>query len=151
MKRGPRVLAGLVLVFLVLAGAAYAVRARRGITSARTARTAHTSADGAPHAPEGVRIRVQVINTTRARGLARRATRVLRDHGFDVVEMSTGGPVRDTTLVLDRSGHPAWAATVAGVLGPAARSESQPDSSRYLDITVLLGSLWRAPAQPLYP
>ena len=148
MKRGPRVLAGLVLVFLVLAGAAYAVRARRGITSARTA---HTSADGAPHAPEGVRIRVQVINTTRARGLARRATRVLRDHGFDVVEMSTGGPVRDTTLVLDRSGHPAWAATVTRVLGPAARSESQPDSSRYLDITVLLGSLWRAPAQPLDP
>ena len=148
MKRGPRVLVGLVLVFLVLAGAAYAVRARRGLTSARTA---HTSADGAPHAPEGVRIRVQVINTTRARGLARRATRVLRDHGFDVVEMSTGGPVRDTTLVLDRSGHPAWAATVAGVLGPAARSESQPDSSRYLDITGLLGSLWRAPAHPLYP
>jgi len=87
----------------------------------------------------------------RTRGLARRATRVLRDQGFDVVEMSTGGPVRDTTLVLDRSGHPAWAATVAKLLGPAARSETRPDSSHYLDVTVLLGSTWRAPAEPLNP
>ena len=148
MKRGPLVLVGVSLVFLVLAGATYAVRARRGTAGALTR---HTSADGALRAPAGVRIRVQVINTTRTRGLARRATRVLRDQGFDVVEMSTGGPARDTTLVLDRSGHPAWAATVTRLLGPAARRESQPDSSHYLDITVLLGSLWRAPAEPLDP
>jgi hypothetical protein len=146
MKRGPIVLAG-VLVFVVLVGATWAIRARRGTTGVPVAH----APDATVHAPSGVRIRVQVINTTRTRGLARRATRVLRDQGFDVVEMSTGSPLRDTTLVLDRSGHPAWAASVAKLLGPAARSETRPDSSHYLDITVLLGSTWRAPAEPLDP
>ena len=146
MKRGPLLLAGL-LVFLVLAGGAWAVRARRGVFAPTT--TQH--ADSSLRAPAGVRVRVQVINTTRTRALARRATRVLRDQGYDVVEMGTGSPALDTTLVLDRSGHPAWAASVARLLGPAARSEARPDSSHYLDVTVLLGRTWRAPAEPLDP
>ena len=146
MKRGPLALVGL-LMFLVVAGGAYAVRARRGVSSGATT----LAPDYTVRAPAGVRVRVQVINTTRTRGLARRAARVLRDQGFDVVQMSTGGPVRDTTLVLDRSGHPAWATAVARLLGPAARSETRPDSSHYLDVTVLLGSAWRAPAKPLNP
>ena len=146
MKRG-RLLLVLVLAFLVLAGGTFAVRARRGMSRV----VAPRATDATIHAPAGVRVRVQVINTTRTRGLARRATRVLRDRGFDVVEMGTGSPLRDTTLVLDRSGHPAWAATIATLLGPAARSEGRPDSSHYLDVTVLLGSTWRAPAEPLHP
>jgi hypothetical protein len=146
MKRGP-VLLIVGLTFVVLGGGVYAMRALRGGTSAPPS-PVHADL---PRAPTGVRVRVQVINTTRTRGLARRATRVLRDQGFDVVEMTTAGPSRDTTLVLDRSGHPAWAASVAKVLGPAARSEAQLDSSRYLDITVLLGTLWRAPAEPFNP
>jgi hypothetical protein len=146
MKRGPLLLVGL-LGSLVLAGGAYAVRARRGISAA----AGRQVLDSTFRAPAGVRIRVQVINTTRTRGLARRATRILRDQGFDVVEMSTGSPALDTTLVLDRSGHPAWAANVATLLGPDARSEARPDSSHYVDVTVLLGGTWRAPAEPLYP
>jgi uncharacterized membrane protein len=140
------------LVFLVLAAAAYVIHARRR-TLAGAARPTVTTLFGGeelPRAPEGVRIRVQVLNTTKTRGLARRATRLLRDRGFDVVEMGTTGPLRDTTLVLDRSGHAEWAATVAKVLGPA-RAEARTDSSRYLDVTVLLGSSWRAPAEPLDP
>ena len=101
-------------------------------------------------APEGVRIRVQVLNATRVRGLARRATLHLRDRGFDVVEVGTTQPSRDSTLVLDRSNHPEWAALVAKALG-AARVESRPDTSRYLDVTVLLGGSWRPPAEPFYP
>ena len=146
MKRG-RLLLVLMLAFLVLAGGTFAIRARRG----KLRGVAPRVTDATIHAPAGVRVRVQVINTTRRRGLARRATRVLRDRGFDVVEMGTGSPLRDTTLVLDRSGHPAWAATIATLLGPAARSEARPDSSHYLDVTVLLGSTWRAPAEPLHP
>ena len=147
MKRGPLLLLGGLLLFLVLAGATWAVRARRGVPDAPPAagRSPRSST------PAGVRIRVQVINTTRTRGLARRATRVLRDQGFDVVEVGTGGPLLDTTLVLDRSGHPAWAGAVAKVLGPAARTEARPDSSRYLDVTVLLGRSWRPLAEPLDP
>ncbi len=147
MKRRS-LLAILGLTFVVLAGAVYAVRARHGGLRVLPVPVMHADL---PRAPAGTRVRVQVVNTTRTRGLARRATRVLRDQGFDVVEMTSAGPPRDSTLVLDRSGHPAWATSVARLLGPAARAESRPDSSRYLDITVLLGAAWRAPAEPFDP
>jgi hypothetical protein len=101
-------------------------------------------------APEGARVRVQVLNATPVRGLARRAALHLRDRGFDVLETGTSSEQLDSTLVLDRSGHPDWARRVADALG-GARIESRPDSSRYLDVTVLLGRTWRAPAQPFYP
>ena len=101
-------------------------------------------------AESDVRVRVQVLNATKTRGLARRAMLYLRDQGFDVVEVGTTSPARDTTIVIDRSGHPEWARNVATSLG-MARIETHPDSSRYLDVTVLIGSSWRPPAQPLYP
>jgi hypothetical protein len=96
------------------------------------------------------RVRVEVLNATAVRGLARRATQLLRDQGFDVLEVGTAGRQMDSTLVLDRSGHPEWARRVADALG-GARVESRPDSSRYLDVTVLLGRSWRAPSEPFYP
>jgi hypothetical protein len=102
------------------------------------------------YAPKGVRIKVEVVNATRTRGLGRRATLFLRDAGFDVVRVTTDTARRDTTLVLDRSGHPDWATLVAKALG-GARMQSRPDSSRYLDVTVLLGASWRPPAEPFYP
>ena len=101
-------------------------------------------------APAGVRIRVQVLNATRTRGLARRATLVLRDRGFDVVETGNADALQDSTIVLDRSGHPDWAARVGRAMG-GARTEARPDSSRYLDATVLIGRTWRPPAEPFYP
>ena len=101
-------------------------------------------------APAGVRIRVEVLNATRVRGLARRATMHLRDRGFDVVSVGTSREARDSTLVLDRSGHPDWAALVGRALG-GARVEAAPDSSRYLDVTVLVGATWRPPSEPFYP
>ncbi|MBA3889309.1 MAG: LytR C-terminal domain-containing protein [Gemmatimonadaceae bacterium] len=101
-------------------------------------------------APDSVRIRVQVLNATRTRGLARRAMFVLRDRGFDVVDMGTAGEQRDSTLVIDVAGQPEWAARVANVFG-GARVESRPDTSRYLDVTVLIGASWRPPAEPFYP
>ena len=96
------------------------------------------------------RIRVQVLNATTTRGLARRVTMLLRDRGFDVVEMGTAPAPLDSTTVLDRSGHPDWARLVAEALG-GARVESRPDSSRYLDVTVLVGRSFRPPAEPFYP
>lgn len=141
---------------VILGGAAVAVAiaavaAWQRRAPAEPARRADGTAvlDGV-QAPAGVRIRVQVLNTTRTRGLARRATLALRDRGFDVVEIGTQGPLRDTTLVLDRSGHPEWARLVAEALG-GGRVETRPDSSRYLDVTVLLGASWRPPAEPFYP
>jgi hypothetical protein len=95
---------------------------------------------------------VQVLNATATRGLARRAMRQLRDAGFDVVEIGTvpSADRRDTTLVLARSGHEEWAQLVAELLG-GARVDTRPDSSRYLDVTVLLGATYRPPPETLYP
>ena len=146
MKRGRR-LAGLALVFLVLAGGTFAIRARATLLPTSVA----VGADSSMHAPAGVRIRVEVVNTTATKGLARRATRLLRDQGFDVVGVSTSGPTLDTTIVLDRSGHRPWATSIARLLGPAARAEARPDSSRYVDITVLLGTAWHPASQALNP
>lgn len=101
-------------------------------------------------APTGVRIRVQVLNGTNVRGLARRATLMLRDRGFDVVETGNADSTYEQTLVLDRSGHPEWAARVGRAMG-GARVEARPDSSRYLDVTVLIGRSWTPPAEPFYP
>lgn len=106
--------------------------------------------DTLARAPEGARVKVEVVNATRVRGLARRATRALRDRGFDVVAVGTTAEQRDSTLVLDRSGHPEWARRVARAMG-GARIEARPDTSRYLDLTVLVGRAWRAPAEPLDP
>jgi hypothetical protein len=100
--------------------------------------------------PAGARVRVQVINATTVRGLGRRATFYLRDRGFDVVEVANTRDRRDETLVIDRSGHPEWARRVAHAMG-GAPVEARPDSSRYLDVTVLVGRSWRAPTEPFHP
>jgi hypothetical protein len=134
-------LAGIALILLV------AVIATR---SAMRMRSGDREPPPDVNAPDGQRVRVQVVNATTTRGLARRATMYLRDRGFDVLEIGTTGEQRDSTLVLDRSGHPEWAKRVADALG-GARVESRPDSSRYLDVTVLLGRSWRAPTEPFYP
>ena len=100
-------------------------------------------------APEGTRIKVEVLNGTKTRGLARRATRYLRDRGFDVVGSGTAAAPRDSTLVIDRSSHPEWAFIVGRAMN--AKVSAQPDSSRYLDVTVILGADWSPPAKPFYP
>ena len=99
--------------------------------------------------PPGVRIKVEILNATKTRGLARKATFFMRDRGFDVVAVGTSREQRSATLVLDRSGHPQWAALAAKAFN--AKVESRPDTSRYLDITVLVGADWRPPPLPFYP
>jgi hypothetical protein len=136
-----------ILLALVLAGAgAVAWKYYRGRTASGEAAEA---ASIEPLAPPGVRIKVEVLNATKVRGLARKATFYLRDRGFDVVAMGTAREQRETTLVLDRSDHPSWAALVGRAFN--AKVEARPDSSRYLDVTVLLGSDWRPPPLPFYP
>jgi hypothetical protein len=100
--------------------------------------------------PAGARIRVEVLNATDTKGLARRAMLVLRDAGFDVVFFGNTAERTDTTRILDRSGHPDWAALAARAMG-RARVEQVPDSSRFLDLTVLVGRNWTPPREPLYP
>ena len=146
MKRaGARVVVGLLLIVIVATGAAL-WRMRHGAPVGTP--TVQTAPD--VMAPDSVRVRVQVLNGTKTRGLARRATLMLRDHGFDVVETGTDVTARDTTIVYDVSGHPEWANRLAKLF-PPARVIPRPDSSRYLDAVVSIGSTWRAPTQPFYP
>ena len=56
---------------------------------------------------------------------------------------------RDSSLVIDHSHHAEWAALVARAMG--ARVVSRPDTSRYLDVTVLVGASWRPPAEAFHP
>jgi hypothetical protein len=107
-------------------------------------------ADPDSRAPEKVRIRVEVLNASSVQGLARRATFYLRDRGFDVVESGTAAEKHDSTIVLDRSRNPEWARLVANAMGGAPVAEA-PDSTLYVDVTVLIGPSWRPPAKPFYP
>ena len=100
-------------------------------------------------APAGARIKVEVLNATKTRGLARRATLFLRDRGFDVVGSGNVSEQRATTIVYGRSSHMDWARLVARAMN--APVAARPDSSRYLDVTVLIGADWRPPALPFHP
>ena len=51
------------------------------------------------------RVKVEVLNATDVRGLARRATLYLRDRGFDVLYLGTATTQLDSTLVLWLSDH----------------------------------------------
>jgi hypothetical protein len=135
------------LLALVIAGAGYFAWRRYG----SSAELPFSSPAETPQVlvPPGVRIKVEVLNATNIKGLARKATLFLRDRGFDVVAVGTSPEQRKTTLVIDRSNHPAWAALAAKAFNGSV--EARPDSSRYLDITVLIGSDWRPPLLPFYP
>lgn len=143
MTRRHLLIAAIVAVLLAALGTLALVGTDRGVA------VLGAPGDGA-RAPEGMRIKVEVLNATRVRGLARRATHHLRDRGFDVVEIATAPEQRDTTLVLARSGNQEWAELVAAALGVGV-VEARPDSSRYLDVTVLLGLDWTPPTEPFYP
>jgi len=147
---GRRVVAGL-LVIVVVGGVAWG--------AARWWGSRHDAAAGALGGggpamrrvvPEGTRVRIEVLNATDTRGLARRAMFALRDAGFDVVYFGNTAERSDSSVVRDRSGHADWAALAARAVR-GARIESKPDSSHFLDLTVLVGRNWTPPREPLYP
>ena len=81
----------------------------------------------------------EVLNATRAVGLARAATRMLRDAGIDVVYFgSDTTTAADSTVVLVRRGGPREAARVVRALG-VGKVKQLPDPGRLVDVTVRLG------------
>lgn len=101
--------------------------------------------------PRETRIRVEVLNATNVRGLARRASLYLRDLGFDVVRYAQDDTIGlDSTIVVDRTAHPDWVEMLSGAMSDS-KIETQLDSSRYVDITVRLGTTWRPPPKAFYP
>jgi hypothetical protein len=100
--------------------------------------------------PEETRIRIEVLNATDIRGLARQATFYLRDAGFDVVYFGNTNERSDWTIIRDHTGHAGWASLAVRAM-PGARIEARPDSSHFLDLTVLVGRNWMPPRQTFYP
>jgi hypothetical protein len=95
------------------------------------------------------RVRVEVLNAAGSAGLARLATHTLRSAGFDVVYFgNAAGERADSSVVIDRVGDVASARSVAAALG-IERVVSQPDSTLYLDVSVVLGREWRPKEAPL--
>ena len=100
---------------------------------------ARDSAGRLPIPGERDHAEVEVLNTTRALGLARAATRALRDAGIDVVYFgSDTGAVAESTLILVRRGGTGPAARVARALG-VGTVRQVPDPGRLVDVTVRLG------------
>jgi len=135
----------IILVFLILCVIGWTVWL--AVNAISTPKLSYAPADA--RAPEETRIKVEVLNATQTKGLARRATLYLRERGFDVVGSGNVTEQRATTIVYDRSSHPEWARLVARAMN--APVAARPDSSRYLDVTVLIGADWRPPALPFHP
>jgi hypothetical protein len=88
------------------------------------------------------RVRVEVLNAGGVRGVAASARDHLRGRGFDVVFYGNASSFdREITVVLARTGSAEAARSVAGVLGVDSVAVA-PDTTRFVDVTVLLGSDW---------
>jgi hypothetical protein len=94
------------------------------------------------------KLRVEVLNGTTRTGLARAATRQLREHGFDVVYFGQRTAVAKS-LVVARQVDAAQVRAVAAALGIDSVSV-QRDTMRRVDVSVWLGPDFR-PAGPLHP
>src|SRR5687768_1490685 len=89
------------------------------VGSAISQRWSSPSRAGVPAAPvrTGERVRVEVLNGGGRQGMARTATDVLRDRGFDVVFYGNAtDPDGDSSVVLDRVGRLDLAREVADAL-----------------------------------
>jgi len=88
------------------------------------------------------RVRVEVLNAGGVRGMAGQARDLLRADGFDVVFFGNADQFgREHSEVLARTGQYEAARTVAEALG-IETVVLEPDGSRLVDVTVLLGSEW---------
>lgn len=134
-------------VVAVAAVAAWFGLRRTGVTEAIAAASGDTTS-----APKGQRIVVEVLNGSGVSGLARRATFLVRDRGFDVVYFGNDpAGRRSETLVLDYTNKPEAAERLARVLGGATVEQGKDSLQRGLDLTVKLGSSYRPPVESFHP
>jgi len=84
-----------VVVLGLIVGAAVWLLATRSTSS--TLAVATIDADTMRLVPDSVRIKVEVLNASGQRGLARRVTQYLRDRGFDVVSVGNAPEEYDSS------------------------------------------------------
>ena len=139
-----RVRRGALLLGMLVVGVALGALASRYLADQGPA----VEPQGPPAVQVTERVRVEVLNGGGVPGVARQATQILRDAGFDVVtyqnaENFSEGP----SVVIDRAGRRHWAEQAATVLGIES-VESRPDSAKLLEVTVLLGKEWKPVSPP---
>jgi hypothetical protein len=88
----------------------------------------------------------EVLNGTSRRGLARLATRLLRQGGIDVVYFgtATAPTVADTEILVRRGEDTAIALRVARALG-AGKVRIAPAPERRVDLTIVIGNDYEPP------
>ena len=98
----------------------------------------------------GPRLRVEVLNGGGRDGMARAATGILRDGGYDVVEVGNWTASDEPlSFVLDRGGALEGARRVADALGVTeVRPAGEDESNLYADVTVVLGQEWTPDSAP---
>jgi len=94
-------------------------------------------------------VQVEVLNASGKQGLGRVGTRTLRRNGFDVVFFGTADTTSDSTHLILRRGSRERAEEVRKALG-LGKIEVANDSTRRVDVTVVLGMDWKGPEE-LHP
>lgn len=95
---------------------------------------------------EADRIEVEVLNASGRQGVARVGTRTLRRQGVDVVFFGNADTTADSTRLILRRGSRERAEELQKLLG-IGKIEALPDSTRRVDVTVILGRDWKAPEE----
>lgn len=149
-RPGWKVAVALLVLVGVGAGVAWWMQESASASTSAGARTSVALTDTSARAPAGVRVVVRVVNASGVRGLARRATLVLRDFGYDVVDYDSERSLRESTQITVHTGRPEWAERLKHALGIGTITTSA-DTSRYVDLTVVLGRDWQPPSEPLRP
>ena len=91
-------------------------------------------------APARSAVRVEILNGCGERGAATSMRTALLNRGYNVVSFGNARQFDfEHTIVVDRGGHPDLAGLVARDLG-CRRGITQIDTTRYIDVTVILGS-----------
>lgn len=140
---------GLLAVVSMAAALLWFRRPVRSPGAAPSSTAARVVSEPAWPIPDGRETAVaEVLNGTGRTGLARMATRLLRSHGIDVITYGNGDSSA-RTLILVRRGNQRRARLVRSALGVGEIRE-EPDSTRRVDVTVLLGTDF-APELPLHP
>jgi hypothetical protein len=131
----------------VLVAVAAVLTSRRAIVRGPAAFAGDTT-----RAPSGQRVIVEVLNSSGVSGLARRATFLLRDRGFDVVGWGNDPKGRrGETLIVDYTDKPEAADRLARVLGGGRIERGKDSLDRGLDMTVKLGSNYKPPQEAFHP
>ncbi len=88
-------------------------------------------------------IKIAVLNGTDVSGLARRATEILRDKGFDVMEYENAQTKINKTIIIDHYSSDMEYGRIVGRAIGCRNITTKIDSSRIVKVTIIIGKDYR--------